>query len=199
MAKDPVFVLLYHCHRGAELLGRRLLARPPSEHHRQPLVPLFWKSTTFGRFERITLHACVAASILVWPFCAWGGHRRLPVAVARLRWLVSVRGVAPCSRLCSWLLSHSFLASSSVASQKFRDDYSLTFSADAIHFRTAQIDSHLQWSMYSRAWSMPILTCSITAPPVTVIPKRVFQSAEQQQAFEQLLIQHISEIVRRDI
>jgi hypothetical protein len=31
-----------------------------------------------------------------------------------------------------------------------------------------------------------------------VIPKRVFQSIEQQQEFEQLLVQHISEIVRRD-
>ena len=32
----------------------------------------------------------------------------------------------------------------------------------------------------------------------TVIPRRVFQSADQQQAFEQLLTQHISKIVRRD-
>ena len=34
---------------------------------------------------------------------------------------------------------------------KFRDDYALTFSEDGIHFRTAHIDSQLQWSMYSRA------------------------------------------------
>jgi len=34
---------------------------------------------------------------------------------------------------------------------KFRDDYSLTFSAEVIHFRTAHIDSQLQWSVYSRA------------------------------------------------
>jgi len=32
----------------------------------------------------------------------------------------------------------------------------------------------------------------------TVVPKRVFQSVEQQQAFEQLLTQHVSQIVRRD-
>jgi YcxB-like protein len=32
----------------------------------------------------------------------------------------------------------------------------------------------------------------------TVIPKRVFQSFEQQQAFEDLLTQHVFEIVRRD-
>jgi len=32
----------------------------------------------------------------------------------------------------------------------------------------------------------------------TVIPKRVFQNAEQQQIFEQLLTQHVSKIARRD-
>ena len=34
---------------------------------------------------------------------------------------------------------------------KFRDDYSLTFSAEGIHFRTAHIDSQLQWNMYTWA------------------------------------------------
>src|ERR1700680_172787 len=34
---------------------------------------------------------------------------------------------------------------------KLRDDYSLTFSQDGIHFRTAHIDSQLKWSLYSRA------------------------------------------------
>lgn len=32
---------------------------------------------------------------------------------------------------------------------KFRDDYSLAFSPEGIHFRTAHIDSQLQWSLYS--------------------------------------------------
>jgi hypothetical protein len=81
---------------------------------------------------------------------------------------------------------------------KFRDEYSLTFSPEGIHFRTTHIDSQLQWSMYSRAL---IDTHSYILyygnRQFTVIPKRVFQSAEQQQAFERLLIQHISKIVRR--
>jgi hypothetical protein len=34
---------------------------------------------------------------------------------------------------------------------KFRDDYSLTFSPDGIHFQTVHIDSQLQWAIYSRA------------------------------------------------
>ncbi len=82
---------------------------------------------------------------------------------------------------------------------KFRDDYSLTFSPKGIHFSTAHIDSQLQWSMYSRAliddYSYVLYYSS---RQFTVIPKRVFQSVEQQQAFEQLLTQHVAQIVRRD-
>src|SRR5437879_5265862 len=33
---------------------------------------------------------------------------------------------------------------------KYRDDYSLSFSSEGIHFRTVHIDSQLQWSLYSR-------------------------------------------------
>lgn len=82
---------------------------------------------------------------------------------------------------------------------KFRDEYSLTFSAEGIHFRTANIDSQLQWSLYSRvlidAHSYLLYHGS---RQFTVIPKRVFESAAQQQAFEQLLTQHISRISTKD-
>jgi hypothetical protein len=82
---------------------------------------------------------------------------------------------------------------------KFRDDYSLTFSPEGIHFRTAHIDSHLQWSMYSRALiDAHSYVLYYGSRQFTVIPKRVFQSVEQRQEFEQLLTQHISQIVRRD-
>ena len=81
---------------------------------------------------------------------------------------------------------------------KFRDDYALTFSKEGIHFRTAHIDSQLQWSLYSRAlvdkYSYVLYWGS---RDFTVIPKRVFKGAEQQQAFEQLLTHHVPEIVRR--
>ena len=83
---------------------------------------------------------------------------------------------------------------------RYRDEYSLTFSSDGIHFRTAHIDSQLQWSMYTRA--------SITAHSYilyygsrqfTVVPKRAFRSAEQQQAFERLMTQRIPQILRREV
>jgi hypothetical protein len=82
---------------------------------------------------------------------------------------------------------------------KFRDDYSLTFSPEGIHFRTAHIDSKLQWSMYSRALiDEHSYVLYYGSRQFTVIPKRVFQNAEQQQLFEELLTQHVSKIVRRD-
>ena len=80
---------------------------------------------------------------------------------------------------------------------KFRDDYSLTFSPEGIHFRTAHVDSHLQWSMYSRAMvDAHSYLLYYGTRQFTVIPKRVFHNLEQQQAFEKLLAQHISKIVR---
>lgn len=81
---------------------------------------------------------------------------------------------------------------------KFRDEYSLTFSLDGIHFRTAHIDSQLQWSIYSRvlvdAHSFILYYGSSS---FTVIPKRVFVNAEQQEAFENLISQKIIEAPKK--
>jgi len=81
---------------------------------------------------------------------------------------------------------------------KFRDEYSLTFSPEGIHFRTAHIDSNLAWNLYSRvlvdAHSYVLYYGSQT---FTVIPKRVFQNADQQAAFDHLVTQHVPVIVRK--
>lgn len=81
---------------------------------------------------------------------------------------------------------------------KFRDEYSLTFSPEGIHFQAAHIDSHLEWSLYTRvlvdSHSYLLYWGSRT---FTVIPKRVFQSTEQQAAFEELLEEHVPKIVRK--
>ena len=82
---------------------------------------------------------------------------------------------------------------------KFRDDYSLTFSQDGIHFRTAHIDSQLQWGLYSKALiDAHSYVLYYGSRQFTVIPKRVFQSDDQQQSFERLVTQHVSQVVRRD-
>jgi uncharacterized membrane protein YesL len=82
---------------------------------------------------------------------------------------------------------------------KFRDEYSLAFSENGIHFHTAHIDSQLQWSLYSKALiDAHSYVLYYGVRQFTVIPKRVFQSGGQQEIFDQLLTQHVSKIVRRD-
>ena len=82
---------------------------------------------------------------------------------------------------------------------KFRDDYALTFSPEGIHFRTAHVDSQLQWSMYSSALvDAHSYVLYYGSRQFTVIPKRIFQSTEDQRTFEQMLTQHVPQIVRRD-
>jgi hypothetical protein len=81
---------------------------------------------------------------------------------------------------------------------KFRDEYALTFSSDGIHFRTDYIDSQLQWGMYS--WALTDSHSFVLyygSGSFTVIPKRLFQSPEQQKAFEELLAQKIPKIIQK--
>ena len=78
---------------------------------------------------------------------------------------------------------------------KFRDEYSLTFSSDGIHFRTNHIDSQLQWGMYSRALvDTHSFILYYGSRSFTAIPKRVFENAEQQASFERLISQKIPEV-----
>ena len=80
---------------------------------------------------------------------------------------------------------------------KFRDEYVLAFSPEGVHFRTAHIDSRLEWRIYSRVLvGANSYVLYYGSRQFTVIPKRVFQSFEQQQAFEHLLTQHIPEILK---
>ena len=82
---------------------------------------------------------------------------------------------------------------------KYRDDYSLIFSSEGIHFRMVHIDSQLQWSVYSRALvDAHSYLLYYGSRIFTVIPKRVFESAEQQRVFEHLLAQHIPKIVTKN-
>lgn len=81
---------------------------------------------------------------------------------------------------------------------KLHEEYSLTFTPDEIHFRTRNIDSHLEWQLYTRA----LITAHSYvlyhgSRQFSVIPKRVFRSDQQRHAFEELLTAKISQIVRR--
>lgn len=80
---------------------------------------------------------------------------------------------------------------------KFRADYSLRFSPQGIHFRTAHIDSDLQWGMYTSA----LVDASYSfilyygSQQFTVIPKRVFQDGSQRQTCERLLVQNVPNVL----
>ena len=62
--------------------------------------------------------------------------------------------------------------------------------------RTTHIDSALKWGMYT--WALVDAYSFILyygSQQFTVIPKRVFDSSSQRQAFEQLLWQNVSKVV----
>jgi hypothetical protein len=79
---------------------------------------------------------------------------------------------------------------------KFRDDYSLTFSPQGIGFRTAHVNSDLQWNLYTHALvDAHSFILYYGSKQFTVIPKRVFQDDAQLQTFERLLAQNVSRLV----
>jgi hypothetical protein len=105
------------------------------------------------------------------------------------------------STVFSLILVAAFLVIPALAFRqqpKFRDEYSLTFSTEGIHFQTAHIDSHLEWSIYSKVLvdtHSYVLYWGTRA--FTIIPKRVFQNTEQQGVFEHLLEERVPKIVRK--
>jgi hypothetical protein len=81
---------------------------------------------------------------------------------------------------------------------KFRDEYSLTFSPEGIHFHTAHIDSQIQWSLYSRALvDAYSYVLYYGTRSFSVVPTRVFENADQRAAFDRLLSEKIPKIIRK--
>ncbi|PYV49434.1 MAG: hypothetical protein DMG92_10945 [Acidobacteria bacterium] len=79
---------------------------------------------------------------------------------------------------------------------KFRDEYSLRFSPEGIHFQTVHIDSDLQWGMYTSALvDAYSFILYYGTQQFSVIPKRVFRDGSQRETFERLLLQNVSRVV----
>ena len=79
---------------------------------------------------------------------------------------------------------------------KLRGEYSLSFSPQGIHFRTAHIDSDLKWTLYKDALvDASSFILYYGSRQFTVIPKRVFQDVSQREAFEQLLVRNVRKVV----
>lgn len=73
---------------------------------------------------------------------------------------------------------------------KFQDEYFLQFSEDGIHFKTAQIDALVQWSLYTKVLENDRFYILVYGKNMlSVTPKRAFTSADQEAAFNRLLKQ----------
>ncbi len=76
---------------------------------------------------------------------------------------------------------------------RFRDEYSLQFSEDSIHFKSAHLESTLQWSLYTKfTESRRFYILVYGENMITVIPKRVFAGAGQEAMFRELLRRKIA-------
>lgn len=78
---------------------------------------------------------------------------------------------------------------------KFRNQYELTFSAEGITFKTAQIDAKLAWSLYTKVLEVSDVYLLIYGKDIrmmTLIPTRVFRNSIQENAFRELIDQHIT-------
>jgi len=74
------------------------------------------------------------------------------------------------------------------ANPQFRRDYYLQFAEDGILFRTDQLDATLKWEIYTEALETEkFYLLSYGEGAITVIPKRVFKSGEQQAHFANML------------
>jgi len=77
---------------------------------------------------------------------------------------------------------------------KLGDEYRLTFSADHIWLQTSQIDSKLAWSLYTRVHensSLYVIVYGKDGRMMTVVPKRVFASAQEELQFRKLLRERV--------
>lgn len=71
---------------------------------------------------------------------------------------------------------------------KFREEYHLTFTRENIHFKTASIDSNLQWTHYEKFIEGPDSFLLMYGKGLyTLVPKRAFHSVEEKNEFRALL------------
>ena len=78
---------------------------------------------------------------------------------------------------------------------KFRDHYQFTFSAEGIAVKTAQLDSKLSWSLFTKVIEgsdQYLLVYGKGVRMMTVVPKRVFRDTLQENAFRELVTRHIT-------
>lgn len=75
---------------------------------------------------------------------------------------------------------------------KYKDKYFLLFTTQEILFKTQNIDSQIQWGLYSKVLENEKLYLLVYGKNLfTIIPKRVFDSKDQEICFRDLLKENI--------
>lgn len=74
---------------------------------------------------------------------------------------------------------------------KYHEEYEITFSEDSIRFKTPTIDSNIDWKMYNSMLEDDQIFLMIYGKRMySVIPKRAFVNAEDQNVFRELAKLH---------
>jgi hypothetical protein len=80
---------------------------------------------------------------------------------------------------------------------KLHNEYRLSFAEDGILYRTAAIDSRIDWSLYTHAVVVrDFYLLYHGRREFTVIPKRAFANAAEMQAFDALLVAKVPKVER---
>ena len=143
----------------------------------------FWHSKTLlGR--AIVTYVLVSACLVLLPLLM-GFHLPFWANLA----LVAIAGVA---------LFHGYVGDRPrtyfQGNPKFRDEYHLTFTDAGIEFHTHNMSSMTAWNFYSgvvEGDSFYLLVYGTNIHSLSIIPKRAFQSSNQEMIFRQILRRNI--------
>lgn len=78
---------------------------------------------------------------------------------------------------------------------KFKDEYALSITEDGIHFKTVHLNSKLDWNYYKKVWeSKQFYYLFYGKKLFTIIPKRSFNTFNQETEFREVVTRKISKI-----
>lgn len=141
---------------------------------------LYYKSTIHWKIDRVV--AVLLFALGGWLTRGAGLHwwtlMWFPLALAEWFNLLSIRPL----QIVFWFRRNP----------KFLETYHLTFGSEGIRFRTATIDSLIQWAFYTRMLEDRRLCLLVYGSHMyTVVPKRAFESEAGASAFRALVAANV--------
>ena len=130
------------------------------------------------------LLALTGAALVVMAGTRWWAYVPFPLAVAEWFDLFSIRPLQ--------------IRVAFKSNPKFRERYSLRFSEEGIHFKTATIDSTLKWDHYHACLESDRVFLLVYGKRMyTVLPKRAFQGPPQIDDFRELVKNKVAPAIPR--